>query len=134
MQELSLRDKHRNLLDGIDEALKQARHDYLRSLRVSFWEQSQELFTDHKELHSISWDQASFDVNDYEFFVNRIEVNVNGLDAESVPNNHKLYPAYKDVAEFMELYDDEDFKSLFGDFAHVVITREGIDVSFYDPK
>lgn len=114
------------------QKVKENEFSFLRELRRTFREEANTLFTDHDALRSFAWGQGSVPSNDYEFFVERLDYKINGIDTKAISPNHALYAAMKDVNEFLDLFDDDDFRALFGDHAEVTITPHSIDVGFHD--
>lgn len=123
---------NRTYLADANRQVRELQFAFLRELRRTFREEADTLFTDHDTLRTFSWDQASNPDNDYEFFVNRLDYKINGIDTKSISVNSTIYPAIKDINEFLDLFDDGDFQVLFGDHASVTVTNHGIDVAFHN--
>src|SRR4051812_19771275 len=100
--------KYKELLESMEDSKRDFEFKYGRAIRNAFREEANVLFHDHQELQNFSWNQASSPENDYDFFVNRLDVNVNGIDVNSLDQKHELFMAAKDVYEFIELFDDSD--------------------------
>lgn len=120
--------KQRCHIESIDDERKEVSYHYAKALRQAFREEADVLFEDHPDLECFSWSQCSVECNAYEFFVDRMAVSVNGNnDQQRQPNAMTT-----DVAEFLEIFDDDDFRSLFGDHVKITVTEQGIDVAFHD--
>lgn len=60
-------------------------------------------------------------------------VTIDGVKVKTYDEYHKMFkPLEKIVAEFMDAFEDEDMKVMFGDHVQVVVKRDGeIDVEEY---
>lgn len=123
----------RNLSTQTKKQSIQTDYEYRRSLRREFETTVKQLFKDHEGLGSFSWTQATDPDQDFEFFVNRWALLVNGITYQQIKNDKLLiYPAYKDVAEFIDAFDDDELKLLFGDHARVTVVHSIVNVYFWD--
>jgi hypothetical protein len=122
-------------------------------VKEAFSAASRELFEKHPEMDTFSWTQYTPHYNDgdqCEFHV-RFEqecISINGCDSYEIydytewvngklvllPEDkiHSLNQAQKNVAEFLEEFDEGDYEAMFGDHCEVLVKRDGtIEVSGY---
>ena len=123
-------------LDAIESSLNLNHYKNDRQRRIAFRDESRVLFQDHPLLKDFSWVQASDPDCEYEFVVNKYGMKVNGLPFTSLEKNdsyfNQLISAYKDVAEFLELFSDDDFLQMFGNHVEIYVTNEDIRISYFD--
>jgi hypothetical protein len=132
MNELLEVGRQKLFLDGVDETRKELRFNYTLMLRKAFRAEANVLFQDHPTLKRFTFSQSSNPDNDFEFLVNRIEYQINGVSTKFIDPKHELYSALKDINEFMDLFDEDGFLILFGDHASVTVTAHNIEISLYD--
>jgi len=121
----------RSIKEKTETILAEEQHSYKKELRKSFGEEASVIFNNHAELKHFSWTQATDRYLDYEFFSDKHDVVVNGMSFAEL-KNEPIYQAYKDIAEFLEEFEENELLSLFGDHVLVKVTSHGIDVSFFD--
>lgn len=125
-------ERQKQFLDGIDETRREFRFKYTLSLRKAFRGEADVLFKDHAILKRFSFSQSSNPDNDFEFLVNRLKYEINGVNTKFIDVGHELYNAMKDINEFIDLFGDEDLLVLFGDHALITVTSHSIEVSLFD--
>lgn len=126
MEELkAVRDEIKRLREEANEKSKKAFHDSLGAI-----------FDAHPIMTSFGWNQYTPYFNDGDeckFSANIDEPDINGENSWNWPDDHDkaLDAAETAVSRFLECFDDEDFKAMFGDHVEVVVTREGIEATEY---
>lgn len=122
-------------------------------VKDAFSAAAKELFEKHPEMETFSWNQYTPYFNDgdsCEFSANTEQesISINGEDAYEIAKDtdwsgskpkplpedelSPLLPAQKDVAEFLQNFDEDDYETMFGDHCEVVVNRDGtIDVEEY---
>lgn len=124
--------RQKQFLECLDITRSDFEFKYLRSLRRAFRQEADTLFKDHSVLRRFTFTQASNPENDYDFFVNRLDYEINGVNTKNIDDSHELYQALKDINEFVDVFDDGELLRLFGDHASVTVTEHNIEISFYD--
>src|SRR5574343_365503 len=141
-------DKFVKAKNQIQEAQNQARS----AAKDAFKECTDELFSKFPTLESFGWVQYTPYFNDGAeclFSVNRDYLQVNGLESEtfttyqlidgkyrSVPNievdpDGSLTMMAKSIKDSLSIFDDEDFKFIFGDHCQVTVESDEIFVDNY---
>jgi hypothetical protein len=130
----------KQFLISAEEHRKIALFDYTRMLRKTFRESANVIFLDHPLLDSFEWCQNTNPDCDYEFFVNRLVVVVNGKTYEQMRNGRSyeqmrdepMLLARKDISEFLDAFEDDDLLKLFGDHVKVGVSRRAIYLTYHD--
>lgn len=106
-------------------------------MKASYFELAKQLFVDYPVIETISWVQYTPYFNDGEetiFSANLDSFQINGddrWDAEYHKRgcDKKVYDA---VEEFLNAFDEDDYKDLFGDHVKITLTAKEILTSEYD--
>lgn len=129
------------------ERMREAKAEAARIAQEAFKESAADLFTAHPRLESFGWNQYTPYFNDGDECVFGAHIDypkINGEDEDDsdtlrkerwvggekpwVPNENydaELGAALDGVKEFLRAFDDEDFKSLFGDHLEITVSRDG---------
>jgi len=103
-----------------------------------FQKAAKSLFADNAELVSFSWTQYTPYFNDGEECVFGAHIDypeVNGEDpwfAQTDENQEKMKGLQKKVTAFLQVFDRDDFKSMFGDHCKISVTPAEIEVEDYE--
>jgi hypothetical protein len=123
----------------LKEELKTAREKVKESAKEAFSKAAKQIFFDHPGLESFSWEQYTPYWNDgepCEFSANTEDPDVmfEGEEYEAYGDN-ELTPnavkAEKAVAEFLGVFDDDDYEDIFGDHVRVTVTASGATTEEY---
>ena len=135
-------------------AMAKMMEDVRAEARGVFLEAMNELFTRYAGLNSVRWTQytdyfndgstCTFSAHVWDFKLNVWEIGYEEWDFYLRNlDNYPLQPtggfetldqeaeAAKDVAQFLQSFDQEDYEEIFGDHVHVEIDRSGIHISEY---
>jgi hypothetical protein len=132
----------------IKEQIQQLRKSLETQSKDFFKEASAEIFEKHPELKSFSWTQYTPYFNDGDECVfgaqtDYISVAMKGEDDDEDENEigswslskaTNLTPkqsAAKDALALLAAFEDEDFKTMFGDHVRVTVSRKGVSVDEY---
>lgn len=137
----------------IKKEMSTLRKESQERCKAAFHEGAMALFEVHPELKKFSWrqytpyfndgdtctfsvcrDAEAIDVNDVEdSYEVAKEATWDGNKSTPIPPNerHPLHAAQAAVAEFLNIFDEEDLQDAFGDHAEVVVTRKGVKVESY---
>jgi hypothetical protein len=136
----------------IKEEIKQLRKSLETQSKNFFQEASAEIFEKHPELKSFSWTQYTPYFNDGDECVfgansDYVTVAIKGdknegededddreISSWNLRKATKLTPkeaAAKDALELLAAFENEDFKTMFGDHVRVTVSRNGVSVTEY---
>ena len=113
--------KYKDLIQKIKDLRTEAKKEAQAALQTGF----KDFFAKYPDLESISWMQFTPYFNDgdtCEFCVYS-DVELNGEEYWDDPKMPK--EAYKEISEFVSMFDEDDMLAVYGDHAKVVILRDG---------
>ena len=102
-------------------------------VKDAFRNAAKSLFQENSDLVSFSWAQYTPYFNDGDpcnFYAHADYPDVNGICVDDIPEE-KMALADKVVA-FLEVFDDDDFETMFGDHCKVTVTSTEIEIDGYD--
>ena len=124
---------------------KELKEEVNKVAKTAFRELADEVFENNPDLVSFSWTQYTPYFNDGETCVFSAntgypEYTYKNSEGETVSYdenygdgdgevNEKLE---KDITNFLEKFDEEDYESLFGDHCKVIVTKTKIEVEEFD--
>jgi len=123
-------------MDKFKEAkakMKAAMEEANKVVKDAFKDASQTLFTENTGLVSFGWKQYTPYFNDGDeciFGAHTCEPNINGECGYDLPEEHDALATK--VREFLATFDDDDFKTMFGDHCEVTVTPTEIEVEEYE--
>lgn len=117
--------------------MKVAMEEANNVVKDAFKSAAKSLFADNSDLVSFSWRQYTPYFNDGDECVFGSHTDypyINGSDPWDVEEDQKekSEAMQKKVVAFLGVFDDEDFKSMFGDHCEVTVTPTEIEVEEYD--
>lgn len=137
-------------LDETRKKLEELKAEYVNQSKIAYGECSKELFNKYPELDAFTWNQYTpyfsdgdeniFSVNDYE---EAIRLKCNGVEIEYVYHYDENIPLseidtkhnriIKECSDLLNAFDDEIYKSMYGDHCSVTLYRDGTsEIEDYD--
>lgn len=142
-----------NELTALRAEIRELKEKAAKAAKEDFNKYSQELFVSHPNLESFSWTQYTPYFNDGDECVfsartDYIDVEFDGEVHEGAdkydlgtgygkefkyhPDLSEYQKALKDILEFLSVFENQDFKDIFGDHVRVVVSKNGADTDYYD--
>lgn len=116
--------------------INRKRSELQEIIKESFLEIAGELFEKYPTMESFSWKQYTPYFNDGEpctFEVYADYPKINELEEwDTKRDAPELVPAFKEVKEFLQNFDEEDMKAAFDDHAKIIVTKNKIEIMEYD--
>jgi hypothetical protein len=141
----------------IKKSIKKLQDEAKKQVANLFKEAANDLFKENPQLIDFGWEQYTpyFNDGDECIFrtssgyprINGYDNNTGDFDEECYTSNGELLPDQtkypkltdkqkealeKKVINFLNNFEDDDYKSMFGDHQQIVVTREGIEVTDYE--
>lgn len=139
-------------LDETRKRLEELKTEYVNQSKIAYGECSKELFDKYPELDAFTWNQYTpyfsdgdeniFSVNGYEEAIrlkcNNVDIDIEYLylyaEDDILPeDNAKYNQIIKECSDLLGAFDDEIYKSMYGDHCSVTLYRDGSsEIEDYD--
>lgn len=135
-----------NTLQELKNKRKELLAQILEESKKFFTHVSKEIFKNHPKLESFSWTQYTPYFNDgdecrFSAHTDNLDFVFDGKEHEGVDNYYlktethvspEFRQCVKDVATFLENFDDSDLEEMFEDHVKVVVSAKGVDTQEYE--